>query len=476
MPKGTYVSRVVASKYAEGTAYATFDGHRSDDYNVYLYMTTDYGENWKNIGGGVPKSAGTVHVVREHPRNQNLLFAGTEFGLWISWDRGATWSQPRTNFPTVPVDDIAIHPRDNDLVIGTHGRSIWVFDDLTPIEKLDAATLGSDLTLFDVRLATEWRLYHRRWSSGHKKFSAQNPPEGAIVTYYLKNEVPPELPKADDKDAAKAAEPKKEGKAKITVLDKDGKVIREMDGPGLAGMNRVNWDLRYNPPAQPTPEQLEAIQAGYGFGPRGPRVDPGEYTVKVSASGKDATKTLVVEEDPRISLSPGDRAACRDALMKLYELAKTTDKDRKTFTGLRDALAAAQEQWKKEAEKPDGLKIPENIRKAAEALKKKVEDIEPKFARPREALGSAGPPFVWRPDPLPERVQDLLDDVDGYSAVPSGQQFGQLEEFTKLVADASAQLKRLVDEDLAGLNKMMNDAGIPHIRPSAAEPARPGRR
>jgi hypothetical protein len=184
----------------------------------------------------------------------------------------------------------------------------------------------------------------------------------------------------------------------------------------------------------------------------------------------------VVEEDPRISLSPAERAARRDALMKLYELAKTSDKDRKTFTGLRDALAAAQEQWKKEAEKPDGLKVPENIRKAAEALKKKVEEIEPKLVRPREALGSAGPPFIWRPDPLPERVQDLLDDVDGYSAVPSGQQLTQIEEFTQLAADAGAQLMKLIEEDLTGLNKMMNEAGIPHIRPSAVEPARLGRR
>jgi photosystem II stability/assembly factor-like uncharacterized protein len=477
VPKGTYVSRVVASKYAEGTAYAAFDGHRSDDYNVYIYMTTDYGENWKNIGSGIPKTAGTVSVVREHPRNQNLLFAGTEFGLWISWDRGASWSPLRMNLPTVPVDDIAIHPRENDLVLGTHGRSIWVFDDLTPIEKLDAATLASDLTLFDVRPTTAWRLSRRRWSSGHKKFTAPNSPEGAIVTYYLKNAVPPpEPPKTDDKDAAQAAEPEKEGQAKITILDKDGKVVREMDGPGRAGLNRINWDLRYNAPAQPTPQQLEAIQAGYGFGPRGPRVDPGEYTIKVSASGKEATKTVAVEEDPRISLSPADRTARRDAVMKLYELAKTTDKDRRTFTGLRGSLVAALEQWKKEAEKPGAPKIPENIRKAAEALKKKVDDFEPKLVRPREPLGSAGPPFVWRPDPLPERVQDLLNDVDGYSAVPSGQQLAQLEEFTKLVAEVSAELKKLIDEDLAGLNKMMNEAGIPHIRPSAAEPARPGGR
>ncbi|HEX8871686.1 MAG TPA: hypothetical protein VF758_02905, partial [Candidatus Acidoferrum sp.] len=128
LPKGTYVSRVVASKYGEGSAFATFDGHRSDDYNVYIYFTADYGETWKAIRNGIPDAAGSVHVLREHPRNSNLLFAGTEFGLWVSWDRGANWSALKSNFPTVPVDDIQIQARENDLVLATHGRSIWVLD------------------------------------------------------------------------------------------------------------------------------------------------------------------------------------------------------------------------------------------------------------------------------------------------------------------------------------------------------------
>ncbi len=191
VPKGTYVSRVVASKSGEGAAFATFDGHRSDDYNVYVYVTSDYGESWKNIGAGIPKSAGTVHVIREHPRNTNLLFVGTEFGLWVSWDRGASWAQLRLNLPTVPVDDIQIHPRDNDLILATHGRSIWVLDDMTPIEKMDGATLGSDLTLINGRPSTAWRLYRPQHNTGHKLFAARNPAYGATITYFLKSAIPP---------------------------------------------------------------------------------------------------------------------------------------------------------------------------------------------------------------------------------------------------------------------------------------------
>src|SRR5258707_11641313 len=140
--KETYVGGVVASKSGEETAYATFDGHRSDDYAVYIFVTSCYGESCKAIRNAIPESAGSVHVMREHPRNQNLLFAGLEFGLWVSWDRGANWTALKNNFPTVPVDDIEIQARENDLVLATHGRSIWILDDLTPIEKMDASVLN----------------------------------------------------------------------------------------------------------------------------------------------------------------------------------------------------------------------------------------------------------------------------------------------------------------------------------------------
>src|SRR5436309_1622334 len=301
VPKGTYASRVVAWKTGDGVAFVTFDGHRGDDYNVYIFATNDYGESWKAIRNGIPDSAGSVHVMREHPRNTNLLFAGAEFGLWASWDRGANWMALKNNFPTVPVDDIEIQARENDLVLATHGRSIWILDDLTPIEKMDANAAASSLTFFPPRPAITWHLRNRRWSAGQKMFTAKNPPYGTILTYYLKEAVPAEAAKKspDEKDKKDSAEQKpradakgdtvekKEGKVKITVLDKDGKVIREMDGPGAAGVNRTNWDLRSNAPAEPTPEQLEAIAAGFGFGPRGPLVEPGEYTVKIKAGDKE---------------------------------------------------------------------------------------------------------------------------------------------------------------------------------------------
>ncbi len=487
VPKGTYVSRVLASKYAEGTAYATFDGHRTDDYNVYIFATTDYGETWKAIRKGIPDSAGTVHVVREHPRDENLLFAGTEFGLWVSWDRGANWTALKNNLPTVPVDDIEFQAQQNDLVLATHGRSIWIFDDLTPIEKFDAGVEKSDITFFTPRAATLWDLRQKRWSAGQKMFTAKNPPYGAILNYYLKDAVPPEAPKAakNEKDKEKketavadeAAKPeeaaKKEGKVKISVNDKDGKLIREFDGPGKAGVNRTNWDLRWNSPAVPTPEQLEAAAAGFDFGPRGPLVEPGEYTIKIKAGDKEATQKVVVEDDPRMQISAGDRAARREAIEQLYALAKTADKDRKIIVGIQGGLKAAREQWKKDAGKPDMPKIPEEIQKAADELQKKVDAVAEKYVRAQQGLGNAGPPLVWKPEPLPNQAQGLLRELDGFWAAPGGQQKEKLAELTPLISDASAQVKKIAEEDLPALNKKMNEAGIPHIVP--VEPQRTGR-
>lgn len=521
-PKGTYVTRVVASKYGEGAAFVTFDGHRTDDYNVYIFQTSDYGETWKAIRNGIPDSAGTVHVVREHPRSANVLFAGTEFGLWISWDHGANWTALKNNFPTVPVDDIEIQAQQNDMVLATHGRSIWIFDDLTPIEKFDSGVANSDLTFFAPRTATLFDLRERRWSAGQKMFTGKNPPYGAILNYYLKAALPPEAPKAGKDEKAKEekvseekakaqaqkettvvdekARPQerkepaaaagtaatgtpakageeaaaaKEGKAKISVYDKDGKLVREFDGPGKAGVNRTNWDLRWNSPAVPTPEQLEAAAAGFDFGPRGPLVEPGEYTIKIKAAGKEESQKVIVEDDPRLQISAADRAARSEAIQQLYTMAKTADKDRKTIVGIKDGLKAAREQWKKDADKPDAPKIPEDIKKAADELQKKVDGIAEKYAREREGLGNAGPAFEWKPEPLPQQVQSLLRDLDGFWAAPGGQQKEKLAEVTPLVSDASAQVKKIAEEELPALNKKMNDAGIPHIIP--APPERPGR-
>lgn len=235
-------------------------------------------------------------------------------------------------------------------------------------------------------------------------------------------------------------------------------------------MNRTNWDLRINPPAEATPEQQEAVAAGFGFGPRGPLVDPGEYTIKIKAGEHEATQKVTAEDDTRVTFSAGDRAARREAIDKLYAMAKTADKDRRTIEGIQTALKNAREEWKKDSGKPNATKIPEDIVKAADELQKKVDGVAEKFIRAREGLGNAGPPFEWKPDPLPNQVQSLLGDLDGFSAAPGNQQKEKLAELTPLVSDASAAVKNISEVELPALNKKMNDAGIPHIVPAPVQP------
>lgn len=451
VPRGTYISRVLASGQAEGTAYAAFDGHRGDDFHAYLFRTTDYGETWKLISAGLPQDNGTLHVVREDPNNPNLLFAGTEYGAYVSFDGGEGWHALKMNLPTVPVDDIAIQPRENDLILGTHGRSVWVLDDIVPLERLDGKLLASDLVLFPIRPATAWRMYANKANTGHKLFVGQNPPYGALVDYYLK------------------AKPPEKEKVKITVLDKDGKLVRELDGPGEPGINRTNWDLRYGAPAELTPEQREAQAQGFFLGaPRGPMVEPGEYTVKVTVGKDEATGTVRVEEDPRIAISAAERAARHQAMMQLYEMYKTADQGRKTVTGLKTALEKAIESWKK----PEAPKVPENIQKDAETLEKLVEQVGRRFVSPRAALGNAGPPLEYAPPPLPLRIGRLMFVIDGYTAPPTVQQQEELASVAKRLDETMAEVKRLIDEDLANLNKEMNAAGLPHIWPGEAPPPR----
>jgi len=254
------------------------------------------------------------------------------------------------------------------------------------------------------------------------------------------------------------------------LVDKDGKVIRELDGPGAAGVNRTNWDLRANPPAEPTPEQQEAIAAGFGFGPRGPLVEPGEYTIRIKSGDKEATQKVTVEEDNRIAISASDRAARHEAIEKLYTMAKSTDKDRTTIEGIQTALTNARDQWKRDAGKPNAPKIPEDIMKAADELQKKADALAEKYVRPRPALGNAGPPLEWKPEPLPNQVQNLLNDLDGFAAAPGGQQQERLAELATLVSQASAEVKGLAETDLPALNKKMNDAGVQHIAPAPPRP------
>jgi photosystem II stability/assembly factor-like uncharacterized protein len=193
VPRLTYVSRVEASHVAEGTVYATFDNHRDNDFRPYILKSTDFGETWTSIASNLPED-GSLQVVREHPRNPDLLFAGSEFGLFTSVNGGESWATLRyAGFPTVAVHDIAIHPRENDLVVGTHGRGIWVLDDITPLERLAAATATAPAHVFAVRPATAFNLEDGPGNFGDRDYGSPNGPHGAVISYAVTDSVGTDL-------------------------------------------------------------------------------------------------------------------------------------------------------------------------------------------------------------------------------------------------------------------------------------------
>jgi photosystem II stability/assembly factor-like uncharacterized protein len=406
LPKGTYVSRILASSTGPGVAYAAFDGHRADDYGTYLYTTSDYGETWTKISTGIPVETGTIHAFREHPRNPNLLFAGTEFGLYVSIDKGAHWTKMESNFPTVPVFDIAIHPRENDLILATHGRGIWIVDDITALEQLKPATLEEPVHLFDTRPATEWRISQHKGVTGNKLMQAANPPYGGLIHYYLKAES-----KAD---------------VKIVISGKDGKTVRELTGPKAAGIQTVAWDLRYEPPFTVSPEAANGFFF-FGGGPRGPMVAPGEYTVKLTAAGQTVQTKLVVEEDPRIQLQPGDNSERLKTLLQISELQKRNDKVRVGVTALRTDLA-----------------------KTSLPVKAKV-DAMYKLVSMGGFRENGDDPTEYTPPSITQRLMRLMSGLDGYTSKPTGNQIEELGVLSKDVTTLEADWKKLSDEGRAAL-------------------------
>ena len=278
-----HITRVEPSHFDAGTAYLSVDGHRLDDLKPYLYVTRDYGVTWSSIVGNLP-ARGNVNVIREDLKNKDLLFAGTEFGLFVSIDGGREWRPFMSGLPTVRVDDLLIHPRDNDLIVGTHGRGIYILDDITPLQQLSRSkVLDTESFLFDVRPATQWLNDIRlsRSTGGAKLFRGVNPPAGTAISYYLKS-----APSGD---------------VNITITDYTGKVVRNFTGTKEVGINRVQWNMRGNPP--PRPANLPQFGGGGGGGfaalfTQGPLLEPGTYNLKVSVGGKDFTAKVVVEADP----------------------------------------------------------------------------------------------------------------------------------------------------------------------------------
>ena len=271
-PEEFYVSRIFASHHQAGRAYAVKTGFQRDDFRPFVFRTDDYGKTWEDISGNLPN--GIIYVIAEDHKNPDLLFLGRDFDVRVTIDGGRNWVSMKNNMPTNSVHDLLIHPRENDLVVGTHGRGVYAAD-ITPLQEMDAGLLNKDVHLFKVEDKVRWDYVYRGTLYGQRQFTAENEPVGLAVNYYLKN--------------------KREDGVRITVSDPYGEVIRRLEGPGEAGINRVVWDMRRE--AEDTGEEESRRRPR-----RGEWADTGEYVITLEADGKTLSRKARVLPMPDLHL------------------------------------------------------------------------------------------------------------------------------------------------------------------------------
>jgi hypothetical protein len=298
VPEMTYVSRLLASQHAAGTVYAAFDNHKMGDFKPYVLKSTDYGRSWTPVAGDLP-ARGSIYALAEDHVDPDLLFAGTEFGVFFTADGGKRWVQLKGGMPVICVKDLAIQKRESDLVVATFGRGFYILDDYSPLRRAGPDVLAKDATLFPVKPA---QMYiparplglREKSAQGDAFFTAPNPPFGAIFTYYLKDPIRSRkdqreeaekeiLKKGGDVyypswDSLRAEDREEEPTVLLTVTDEEGNIVRRLAGPVTAGFHRVAWDLRY-PSSTPTRLKPSGEENPFVNPDMGPLVAPGTYRV-----------------------------------------------------------------------------------------------------------------------------------------------------------------------------------------------------
>lgn len=387
LPERTYVSRLAPSHHVPGRVYATFDGHRNGDYDAYVYVSENYGEDWRRIDNGLP-DLWSVNVIAEHHNAPNLLFVGNEVGVYVSIDRGESWTPLEGDFPVVPVDDIAIHPRDNDLIVGTHGRSAWILDDLTHLENLSAQVMAQDAHLFPVQRKIMWA-QEGDWPFLGWQYAGENPPRASRIRYYLRDGVDMTADADGEGEGEHGEEHDGEngedhgsdadgdghdddGAVTLTITDASGQVVRTLEGDTGAGIQEVLWDWRWDAPYEPEGGPGGGGGGG-GFGggaPQGPVALPGIYTVTLEAAGTTYSTELEIEADPRRPMTVADRMARQDALMSMHRLAKPVYEAGQALNRLQEQMGEAEDLLGQHQD------APESLTEELEAILEELESID----------------------------------------------------------------------------------------------------
>ena len=383
------VEGVEASSFAAGSAFAVVDRRVSGDQSPYIYATSDYGASWKSVAGDLPADE-IIHVVRQDPRNAAVLYAGGEHSVWVSMNGGAHWRRLGTNMPTVAVYDMRIHPRDRDLIAATHGRGVWILDDLTPIEDVSAAA-APQAEFFQPRVAyTFFRWWSYEYGYGgpsgvtccppQNQFSGENPPD-VLFSFYL-------------------ARPAKKTPT-ITISDASGRALARVSGSNDSGINRVSWDLTEWAP------QPWRIARSWNQGPTGQNVVPGVYRASLNVDGDVITRLVTVKADPRASFTMADYAERHAFLSTLLEEVDRIDTALNNLDTLRSRLARKIHTLQSTRANLAQLRATQDLARRMQAVYDEI------TSSPRNSEDN-----MWRADKVRERLLILLDVYDAQSQGP----------------------------------------------------------
>jgi len=410
LPKSSWVSWVEASRFAPGTAYATFDRHTFGDMTPWVYATTDYGKTWTRLGEqGV---RGYAHTIKEDTVKPNLLFLGTELGLWISVDRGATWARfEGSNFPAVAVREVQVQPREGDLVIATHGRGMWIIDDLAPLRALSTDLVQKTTAFLPARAVQQRMPASGGWVEGDATFVGDNPPNGLVATYYLRTR-------------------HIYGPLKLEVLDPAGKLVDTITPSKHRGINRVAWNMRVKGPRVP-----RAAQVAFGSS-QGPRVVPGTYTLRLT-SGSDVIETKVaIGLDRRAPYNAADRKAHYDAMRR----AGAVFDDMSTLVDHIEGVHAALEERAHAVGDKDGL------RGKLDTVIAKLADVKKLIVATTEGGAITGEQRIR------EHLDELYGALAGWEGRPAKYQVDRIDVLRKELGEAGKVFDALVAKDVRGLD------------------------
>jgi hypothetical protein len=433
LPPNSPVSHVEPSRTNAQTAYVAFDRHMLDDYKPYLYKTTDGGRSWRKITNGLPDEA-YIFVVREDLQNPNLLFCGTERGLFVSFDAGEQW-QRVPGLPPVPVHDIQIHPTEHDLVVGTHGRSIWVLDDITPLREATAQVLEKPAHLFAPRTAWRYSTRFARYGRGDRPLLSPNPPYGALFTYYLK-----------EKPAR--------GEVSLQILDAQGKVLRELRRlPQEPGIHRVDWDLRMQIRSRESEGAPQPPAGGRGRGGllMGPQVLPGTYRVKLIVGDFQMEQPLTVKVEPALEPYLTNMKAGFQFALETLEMIRQLERTMRM-------LASVEEQINnlRQTARQQNLRLSRELNDLLDRHIKQIDELQAKVENPQ-----TGPAYSRGP-----RLRSHLNSVYGMMSSNTGPTLAQVEFFNEVKAEWEATLKAMRDyllKETPKLNEQLRANQLPEI-------------